>query len=360
MKYFEKYTSNTCAGTSNQSYFTNGNGTGRIHYKVFSGGRYGYSFLFTNIIDSTFADGTHSHANLVCDEWEITAARVGICKKFEYKEQFNDNNDMEFKNLTFGGDLSKNVMPGEYFYTDEIELDAKKDEYIVIEIDFKGKMIPCHPECIIPAYIKNNNVWEHSTEIPFPSMVGCNRKINKRVAFIGDSITQGIGTDVNSYEHWNARLSKMLGDKNSYWNLGIGFGRGADAATDSTWLYKAKQCDTVVVCFGVNDILQNYTEETLKVNLEKIVDYLKKADKKIILQTIPPFDYNEEKTKIWLAVCKFIQNELSKKVDFVFDVVPVLSVGGDTPQAAKYGGHPNGEGCAKWAEALYENIKEIL
>lgn len=360
MRYFEKYTSNTCAGTSNQSYFTNGDGVGRMYYKIFSGGKFGYSFLFTNIIDSTFADGSYSHANLICDEWEITSARVGVCSNFEYREQMEDNEEIEFHTLTFGGNAVKNVMPGEYFYTDEITLEAKKDEYIVIEISFKGKIIPCHPESLIPSYIKKGNTWVRSVELPFPAMVGCDRKVNKKIAFFGDSITQGVGTEINSYKHWNAQLSEKLGENNSYWNLGIGYARGADAVSDSTWLFKAKQNDEVVVCFGVNDILQNYDEEALKTNLEKIVDILKETGIKVVLQTIPPFNYNEEKTQTWLAVNRFIKEELSRKVDFVFDVVPILGMSKEKPQEARYGGHPNAEGCTKWAEALYEKVKEIL
>ena len=36
---------------------------------------------------------------------------------------------------------------------------------------------------------------------------------HSRVLLIGDSITQGIGTKLNSYLHWNAILSEKLGEE---------------------------------------------------------------------------------------------------------------------------------------------------
>ena len=61
MEYFEKYNSNTYAGSANQLYFEmneNEIHTGRIFYKITVGGEYSYSVLFSNIIDSTFANGS--------------------------------------------------------------------------------------------------------------------------------------------------------------------------------------------------------------------------------------------------------------------------------------------------------------
>ena len=53
MKYFEKYKSNTLAGISNQSLFETDNKdceyTGRAFYRLFAGGTYNYSFLFSNM-----------------------------------------------------------------------------------------------------------------------------------------------------------------------------------------------------------------------------------------------------------------------------------------------------------------------
>ena len=112
MDFFEKYTSNTCAGTSNQNCFEMEQGevlTGRVFYKIFHGGRYNYSMLFSNTIDGTFRE---TSANFVCDEWKILNARVGRCKYIpadKLPEELNISDDglcsdivvEDFKPLTF-------------------------------------------------------------------------------------------------------------------------------------------------------------------------------------------------------------------------------------------------------------------
>ena len=52
MDFFKQYTSNTLAGSSNQSYFLSDNTLqiGRVFYKVFAGGRYNYSFLALEMV----------------------------------------------------------------------------------------------------------------------------------------------------------------------------------------------------------------------------------------------------------------------------------------------------------------------
>ena len=88
--YFKAYVSNTLAGSGNQSYFVSDNTiqTGRVFYKVFAGGKYNYSFMFTNVIDSTYADGAHSKANLRCKEWTIKSLNAKRTIIFALKSVF--------------------------------------------------------------------------------------------------------------------------------------------------------------------------------------------------------------------------------------------------------------------------------
>ncbi|MBQ7821199.1 MAG: SGNH/GDSL hydrolase family protein [Clostridia bacterium] len=250
----------------------------------------------------------------------------------------------DFKSITFNGQCFKDVMPGEFFSTDPIILSFDKDEYLCLELTFSGKMIPCHEQSLVPAFIKEDSGWTYSRHMPFPGMIGCDRNIKGRIAYLGDSITQGSGTPLNLYLHWNARLSEKLGDEYAYWNIGLGFGRANDAASDGAWLYKAKQNDVVFVCFGVNDILQGLSEEQIKSDLTGIVDYLKKEGIKVVLQTVPPFDYTGENIEKWKRINEYIKVILKDKVDAVFDNVPCLGV--DSSHVAKFGGHPNADGCA--------------
>ncbi len=361
MEFFNKYTSNTLAGSGNQTYFTVDDKDNifksRMIYKVFCGGEAEYSFLFSNIIDSTFADGSFSHKDLVIDSWKIHEISVGItdrCDESSMKEP-----DL-WHRLTFCGKCEKTVAPGEFFCTDGVMLCPKKDEYLCLEISFSGGMISCHDESIIPSFLFIDGAWAPSRRHPFPSMVGCKRDVKKRIAFLGDSITQGLGTPINSYTHWNSIVAESIGEAYSYWNLGLGYGRADDAASDGAWLYKAKQNDIVVVCFGVNDILQGFDLDSIKRNLGRIVDKLSECGIKVIIQTIPPFDFEGEKREIWYKANEYIKNELSKKTEFVFDSAALLGKDQAEPYTALYGGHPNSTGCKIWGDALSTALAEYL
>lgn len=362
MDFFEKYTSNSLAGSSNQLFFEMQNTeirTGRIFYKIFKGGTFGYSLLFSNTIDSTFDDGSISQCNLICDTWEIIEARVGKCSSVPsgdfVMQDANSINERvsDFVTLKFSGNTYKLVTKGELFCSDEFQYSFEDGDFLCLEITFKGTKIPYHEESLLPIYNKTQNGWQYCKKMPIACMIGCNRNVEKKVAYLGDSITQGIGTPLNSYSHWNSLLSDKLGYKNAYWNLGIGFGRASDLASDGSWLYKAKQNDIVVLCIGVNDIMQGCQFHEIICDLERIVDLLKKENVKVVLQTIPPFDYTGFNIKKWLELNLYIKKCLSKKVDGVFDVVPCLCESTENTQVAKYGGHPNIEGCKKWAEELY-------
>ncbi len=360
MKWFDTYKSNTLAGSGNQFFFKLENNeprTGRIYYKVFAGGRYTYSLLFSNIMDSTYFDGAVSHCNLLCEEWEILRASLGVC------HDCSENVAGEVKTfhpLTFQGSFSKTVMPGEFFTTDGVELEVAKDSYLCLEIEFRGGQIPCNEESILPMFVKENGKWIPSKHVPCPGMIGCNRDVRAGIGFLGDSITQGIGTAVNSYLHWNALVAETIGPDYSYWNLGLGFGRASDAASDGAWLFKAKQMDFVILCYGVNDVCQGRTEEQIQGDLLKIVLELKKAGVKVMVQTLPPFDLQGDALEKWIHINEFIRHELVKEADAVFDVVPLLITGPEKEGKARYNGHPNEEGCKVWAEALIPVLKEFL
>lgn len=355
MRYFDEFVSNTLAGSGNQYFFRRDDAdspsTGRLYYKVFGGGAYRYSFLFSNVIDSTFADGSVSRCNMYCDAWDIISVSASVCADI--------GNVTNAVPVTFSGQRSKHVGVGELFFSDPVLLDAEAGNFICIEITFSGGMIPYHEETIIPTFVYRDGEWQSSKLMPFPCMIGCDRTVRESIVFLGDSITQGIGTPVNSYLHWNALLADMLGDGFAYWNIGLGFARAADAASDGAWLYKAKQADTAVVCLGANDIGYGSSEDEIKNSLLTIVTKLKGSVRRVVVQTIPPFDYRGDAIRVWNNVNEYILNELSGMCDMVFDVVPVLGQA-DMPHMAKYGGHPNADGCRAWAQALYPCIKQLL
>ena len=363
MRWFEQFASNSTAGSGNQLIFSaKEKRTGRVYYKITVGGTFGYSLLFSNILDSTYADGSLDHKNLICEPWHIEEAKVSRCAALDWhgEERVDLPAPIGETVLTFGGKAQKTVAPGEFFTTDEVELTFEAGEFLCLEMTYSGEVLPYHEESLLPIFVKQDGVWTFDKHMPLPGMIGVKRNVKARVGFFGDSITQGIGTAQNSYEHWNAKVAVKLGEEYAFWNLGIGYGRANDAATDGAWMYKAKHNDAVVVCFGVNDILQGKKEEQIKSDLMEITRTLKKAGVKVLVQTVPPFDYEGEKIGIWQRVNQFIFDTVAKEADGIFDAAAVLALSAEQPHRAKYGGHPDAQGCTVWADALAPVLKDLL
>ena len=357
MNYFDKYVSNTLASTQNQLYFVSDNTKqkGRVRIKTFSSGIYEYSFLFSDTIDSTYADGSISQANEECGNWTIHNASVVICEGDYWYDMENGIKPKKSVQLTFDGKKEKTVKKGESFYTDSVILNLSNKDDWYIEIEFSGEKIPYFEEIVIPTYRLENGEWKLNKRVPVPNMVGVVRKVEKKIGFLGDSITEGIGTELGSYEHWNAKIAEMVGEKYSYWNIGIGFARANDAASDGAWLNKAKQMDVVTICLGVNDLGRGYTEKEITNNLEKIVRILQENKVRTILFTVPPFDYDKETKTKWSSINTYILNELSKITE-VYDVAKIWGDKAPNEERAIYGGHPNAEGCLVMAKDFVSKI----
>lgn len=357
MGWFDTYVSNTIGGSGNQFYFEAKQArTGRAYYRLLSGGKYRYSLLFSNVIDSTFEAGDRSRCNLVCEEWEILSAFAGICAETGMEEA---GEVKKLIPLTFGGSPAKGVRPGEFFTSDPVELEAEKGEYLCVQIEYRGGMLPWHPESILPLFVQKEGKWVPDKQMPLPGMIGCDRAVRARIGYFGDSITQGIGTAPNAYEHWNALVSEALGPSFSYWNLGLGYGRAQDAASMGAWFDKARRMDGIVLTFGTNDIGYGRSAEQICGDLTAVVKRLKEEGVSVLIQTIPPFDWKGEAVETWESVNAYIAGTLSETADLFFDVVPVLEDRKKGRGAAGYGGHPDAAGCLAWADALLPKMREF-
>ena len=359
MNFYENFVSNTLASTASQKmYFANKELeiTSRVYYKVFVSGKFEYSFLYQDTIDGTFADGSESCANMCSGEWKILSAKVAVTDGLE-GEAMDSAPQIQ---LTFDGNAEKSVAAREVFATDPVTLDVGEGQYVAVELTFKGKSFPHHPEVQISTYIKTDSGWEDSVITPLPSMVGIKRKPKLRVSFWGDSITQGIGAPKDSYLHYAAQTAEALGREYSFWDIGIGYGRARDGASLGSWAERAKHCDVISVCFGVNDICWGSDADAVKGYLKTIVTFLKEQGIKVLLQSTPPFNYSEERRPVWQEVNDYIKRELAPLTDVFFDNVPVLSPSSEEAHVAKYGGHPTAEGCTVWAKALTPVLKSLL
>ncbi|MDY3846287.1 MAG: SGNH/GDSL hydrolase family protein [Eubacteriales bacterium] len=354
--YFDRYVSNTIAGTSNQSYFDSPQKkTSYAFYRVSKHGKMPYSFFFSNTVDSTYADGSISKCNDLCGNWTIY--KMSVCTPRNIYDIFIGASKEIL--LTVDGKSEKTVLPGEEFCTDEVLLDVGEAEYICVKMTFSGHKIPCHIENTIPTFSRTEDGAEIKCDkyIPLPSMVGVRRNVLGRIAFIGDSITQGIGCPENSYDNYTAVCARELKDSYSFWNLGIGYARGADFASNGAWARKAEKCDVAVVCFGVNDIFQVANAQKTMKDFDDIVNIL--SGKKIIFQTVPPFNYDESARKIWCALNEYIDSEIRGRVFAVFDNNKYLS-DEKNPQRALFGGHPNAVGAGIWGHNLAAFLKDKI
>ena len=367
-EYFEKYSSSTIGAGANQSFFEMNEGEVRTSLAFFKAGvtgRYNYSLLFSDVIDSTFADGSKSRANMRLGGWRIESLKVGRCKSFPFADVKEARIDLlsieDVRDLTFGGASSKKLREGETVFSDPVGLEFLKDEYIAVEISYSGRRIPSHPESMLPLYRRTDSGYEYSVDMPLPLMIGCERAVKGRIGYLGDSITQGIGAGFNTYGHWCARIAEMIGWEYSHYNLGIGYARASDAAADGEWLRRAESCDTVFLCLGTNDVAHDPEgARAIASSLNSIICKLKAANCRIILQTAPPFDREGERKECWFELNDIIKSELSRKVLYTYDNVPVLRLSEELPERAKYGGHPNCAGCEAWAADLYENVKKYF
>lgn len=349
--YFKNYVSNTLASTQNQLCFKS-DGTrqkGRVHLKAFVSGELEYSLMFSDTINSTYAGGEVSLANETCGGWTIHSASVIIPSS----DACNSECSVQ---LTFNKKTEKQVSAGEVFASDPVVLNIDEGRDFIVEIEFSGEKLPYFEEAIVPIYRFENGEWVLNKQVPLPTMIGVARKVEKKIGFLGDSITEGIGVDCGSYAHWNAKIAEMTGDKYSYWNIGIGFARAADAASNGAWLSKAKEMDAVTICLGVNDIGRGYSTAEIKCNIETVVRILQDNKVRTILFTVPPFGYQGEGLEKWKSINSYIINELSKITE-VYDVVPVWGDKAPHEEVAIYGGHPNADGCLALAKDFIEKIK---
>ena len=351
-----EFFSNTFAGTCNNSTLLFGENkiiTARIFYRVSVGGEFGYRFFFSNNVFSTFYDGKFSYANLKGGRFRILSAKAGCCNC-----GYGNFGGEGLKELTFDGKNGKQVEEGEEFWSDSVTLNVPSNGYLVFEWTVSGSKFPYTPDKIIPGQVLEGGVYAESSEFPQPCMVACDRPVQKRVIFLGDSITQGLETEFDAYKFWVARIGEKIADKCGVWNLGLGHGRAQDAATDGVWLAAAKKGDFVNICFGVNDILHGRTAENIENDLSFIVEKLKENGVKTGIFTVPPFNFPEAAEKTRLEINRFITRKLSCRTEYVFDFAAALC-DPSAPGKTVYGEHPGNEGCRVAAEKFLSEKKTL-
>jgi lysophospholipase L1-like esterase len=349
--------------------------TFRTYIKPREYGKFMWSFWHSNGVDSTWDDGSNSAANDTCGNWTIEAAFIA---------DGGTNPDGSIAigtsvQVTYdGGNISKEVIPNERFWSDSVEFNIPENHFIVftwtITTKSIGKVLPYNTETLLmSAYVAEGNFADAESNKEFeisealtlaPHLIAHDRPVKKNICFLGDSITQGVRNRIDLHEYWVSKIANGLGNNIGVWNIGSGWARAYDAASDGAWLYKAKQYEEVVVCLGVNDIgTANRNYDQVLNDLTTIINKLKEdnPNRKIILFTVPTFNFVDEQEKVWRRINDTIKNDTPKGVDRVFDIAEILSQ--PAPQdnmertefmSGEWDPHPNGLAGTAVADAFLE------
>lgn len=358
---FEIYTSNSVTPTA-CNYALKSSApvkkTFRGLFKVQEYGELDYKFFFSNNVDSTFSNGSHSYRAMKTDPYKIISATVGTTSKALGMGKIDNP-----KTLTFGGSETRDVESGEMFWSDVLKINVPDNHWIIFEWTVEYTVIAAtNSENVALALFECSGSTVQATDAaPMPALVGADKGDALRVGFIGDSITMGIGAGTKNYKGWVAQVADMVDDNVSVWNLAVGYARGDDAANSPAWLEKAKNNDIIVINFGVNDINSGpyqYSGQRsatqIKNDIAKIAKTCEEAGAKVVICSTPPYTYaNATKVSVWRELVVQLKALADEKGYQFFDFAALVGTAED-PSIPAYGGHPNAEGCKVVAEAFIE------
>ncbi|MFD1175076.1 SGNH/GDSL hydrolase family protein [Paenibacillus puldeungensis] len=347
-KIMEQYTSATLISSAanfimdREETFTH---TYRTYVKLRENGPLKLRFWHSNAVDSTWDKGEIARAGMAGGPWVIEAAFIADGGK-EPDGTVESGTQVA---VTFGTSRSREVAPGETFWSDDVSIDLPEGHFLAftwtIRTEQAGKSVPFNVEqMLVTAYDAPGNHANEESAGSFtlsdnmqvlPAFIGYEKQVDKRLLFFGDSITQGVRTAKDGYEYWAARIGEGLGAQYGAWNIGAGWARAYDAATNTAWLNKLKQQQglsnqetQIVLALGVNDLdIGERSAEQLLSDLQSIISVLKEQDAstEIILFTVPPFNFVEQREQEWRKVNETIRTASLPGVSRVFDIAAILS-----------------------------------
>ena len=349
------FVSNTGISTSHNYHVVLEQGetaTFRILLKPVQAGPLDWRFFFSNTVDSTFADGSVSRANMPGGRFEIVSASVSAADEARVPGAFWP--------VTWQGRAARVVEPDERLTSDSVRVNVPEGGYIVFSWCLRGlaphTVVPATPDsqslCYRAAGEAASSPMQAFAEdnlIVAPDGFEADRRVKAQMAFIGDSITQGCGTRVNFYEQWVARIARGIESDVAVWNIGLGYGRGMDAALNGAWLEKAARADIVNVCLGVNDLgIGERTSAQIIESLRAVVAGLRERNRavKVVLFTVPAFDYVDQKEIYWREVNESIRSAGHLGADALFDMAAMVGQAAPNENRSFFGGHPDGRGGA--------------
>jgi lysophospholipase L1-like esterase len=358
--------------------------TYRTYLKPNRTGEQNLKFLYGNRIDSTFwSDTANRYSGRAGTEFIIQEAYFAL--KTDLSAAPDGSIDAAGGvQVKFNGRTDKTVAPGEVFFSDSAHIVIPADAWLVftwtVRLAADG-VIPCQNNVSGSCFVSTASgaaqngdgagytlaSWPSgggtTSVIVAPDLFATDLAYEKNIAFVGDSITQGVGTTVDAYENYAGRigLSAEFADY-AVWNLGLGWASAFDfTKSGNGWLDKAALYDEVVLSLATNDVAAAAMEAAVYNGLTDAIAKLKALNPsvKVILCTAPPFDHawsddpncNAEK---WARLNDYIRSSGvgAMGADYVFDIASVLSVPTEIRwikseyKVSANDAHPNGAGGA--------------
>lgn len=368
------YVSATALSSANNHFITGTAGktrTYRTYLRSIEHGGLTLAVWCSNSVDSTWDDGSISRANLPGGRWRIDSAFFADGGRAPDGSVIPGTEAA----LTFGGKRAKDVSPGETFASDDVHVQLPEGHYLaftwsITHLSDDGG-IPFNIETPLASVFEaegdaagqasNDGYRRAGNVLVLPDFIGLAQEEGKRFVFLGDSITQGVRTAMDGYTYWAARISAALPEAYGAWNIGSGWARAYDAASDGAWLAKAKQADEIVIALGVNDIgTAGRSGDQVERDLHTIIAKLRAANPamRILLCTVPTFNFTGEQERHWRQVNAAIRGGVFA-ADRVFDIAAVLSREAPDDHLLQPGymtnefdPHPNGAAGKAVAEAF--------
>lgn len=180
----------------------------------------------------------------------------------------------------------------------------------------------------------------------------------KRIVFLGDSLTEGYGVD-KEYSYPSIiqqKLDKTNPKKYKIINGGVSGSTTASGVSRLRWFLKAKP-SILVLALGANDGLRGIKVSESKKNLEKIIQMGIKNNLKVILCEMHlPTNYGTDYRKSFNQMFRDVQNKY--KTGFI--PFMLKGVGGKKELNIEDGIHPNINGHKIVAENVLKHLREYL
>ncbi len=374
---WSSYVSAVASSTDNNRLLGVNRGASRT-YRVYVKPRFDFGtqtwrFWYSNIRDASDSTGEFHHENLLGGNWKITAAYIadgGTAPNGTVAEGTSVP-------VLYGGEASRGVLPGEQFWSDEVSFDLPEGHYLcftwtVTGVD-GGNVIPGGYESRLLSWSKTGDFSSQETSAGFaangtgqgifPNMFAVKKSVSKVIDFIGDSVTQGTGTQLGQEQYWVTKVSAGLGPDVRVWNHGLGWARTYDVSSDGAWLAKVKRSDEVNFVLGINDLGMWRTFEQWVLDMKKICSSVRAVNPnaKLTVFVPPSFDYAPAPLAEWRKIRSYLLTTKTDEWDYVFDPTPAIALPepneGMVVPEYKYSAsdaHPNDLGCTAIANAYLE------